>query len=133
MRRLVAGLTLAVALIGCGDSTGPQSITGTYTLTTILGLPLPAIVVQVPGDEVQVTAGSLTLNSDKTWNASVTQKETTTAGTTTSTLTSTGTYSVSGNTIHAIDPGDDSTLDGSIVNGTLTVTDEQGVTLVFKK
>ena len=59
---------LVFGVTACGDDgTGLQGITGTYTLQSIDGEGLPAVVSAV-GDAVlqEVTAGSIILNEDTT-------------------------------------------------------------------
>ena len=64
----IARAWLALALLGpffgACDSTGPESITGTYQLTTVLGTTVPAVVIQFPDYKLEILEGSATLNAD---------------------------------------------------------------------
>lgn len=59
---------LGFALVACGDdSTGPESITGTYTLQSIDGEVLPAfLAVPTEAITIEITAGSVTLEKNMT-------------------------------------------------------------------
>lgn len=86
--------------------------------------------------KLEITAGSATLNEDKTFSASITFRETEGTTVTTTTETDTGTYTVSGNTVTFNSPGTGSSFTGTLSGGTLTVTDEEEgvvVVLVFEK
>ena len=96
MRRLAVtlGAALSLALAGCSDSTGPRAgLAGTYTLRTVNGQALPAVVSSFS----TLTAGQVRLNGDGTFSASHTSRQTTPGGTTTVTQNITGTYTRSGN------------------------------------
>ncbi len=105
-----------------GDSTGPGGIFGTYTLVSIDGENLP-VTLQILDTEVEITAGSLRLNSDNTYTMSLTM----TVEGTTDTGDVSGTFTVDGSTID-FDEG----FTGTVSGNTLTVSDE-GVALVFRK
>jgi hypothetical protein len=58
---------LLVALTACSDATAPEveeSHLGTYNLVTVNGVPLPFSVWQNGDDRLDVTAASITLNED---------------------------------------------------------------------
>jgi hypothetical protein len=57
MRRLV--LVLVLVLIGCSDSTGPVTLSGSYALRFINGAPLPAGLPEFP-DGSRIEFGALT-------------------------------------------------------------------------
>ena len=118
-----------------GDATGPggTSIFGTYTLETINGSSLPFVVFQVGNDKVEITAGSVQLNSDNTYSVSVTFRLTEAGTVTTETDTGAGTFTATGSTIQFSDAGDGSgPFTGSISGNTLTIIDD-GDTFVFGK
>lgn len=64
---LASTLLFAVA---CSDSSGPgqATVTGTYTLMTLNGSPIPA-TFEEEGVSVRVTSGTLTLSSGNTFSA----------------------------------------------------------------
>ena len=124
-------LLFPILFLACGDSTGPEAIAGNYTLRTIDGQDLPAVILQVLNDKVEVTAGSLRINSDLTFSSSLTAAATTSGTTTSATDTQTGTYTLNGTAI-TLRFQDASTSTGSITGNTLTVIDE-GLSLVYRK
>lgn len=67
--RIAGAALIATLLAGCGDSTGPASIEGTYPLRTYRYEPLPATVSEQPDHAVQITGGSITLNGDLTFHS----------------------------------------------------------------
>ncbi len=131
MRPVALTVALAVSLLtGCGDATGPEAIAGNYALRTINGQDLPFILVQVLSDKIEITAGSVRINSDNTYSTSVTVAITEGGTTTSETGTSTGTYTLNGTAITFTSEGE--TFTGSITGNTLTIIDE-GLTLVYQK
>ena len=134
MRPVALTVALAVSLLtGCGDATGPEAIAGNYTLRSINGQDLPFIIVQVLADKIEVTAGSVRINSDNTFSSSLTLAITETEGgtTTSETGTTTGTYTLNGTAITFTSEGETST--GSITGNTLTIIWDEGLTLVYQK
>ena len=69
MRKLVAFLLVA-AVAGCDSRIGPSyvaplpTIAGTYTLRTVNGAPLPAVIEQTVGSTTTVTADTVTFRTD---------------------------------------------------------------------
>jgi hypothetical protein len=75
MRRLitVVALALALPLTACADNTAPEdTLEGIYNLETINGIALPWLAVQVEGDKIEVTCGSITLGADGTFTDEMT-------------------------------------------------------------
>lgn len=140
MRRL-AGSALLVMLAACGgDSTGPNaSIAGSYTLQTVNGVNVPAVVFQDTQEKDELTGGNISLNTNKTWTGVLTARITDLTSSTSQTFNApaNGTYTSSGGTITLTDAVDGSQLTGSIGGGTLTISGDIGVgaviTLVFKR
>ncbi len=138
MRRFLTVMTVVLAgglLPACGDddSTGPGSVSGTYTLQTIDGTSLPFVLFQIGNDKIEITAGSVRLNSDNTYSISISLRLTRAGTVTTETDTGAGTYTASGSTIQFSDSGDgEGPFTGSISGNTLTIIDE-GVAFVFTK
>ncbi len=140
MRRFLTVMTVVLAgglLTACGDDgdsmgTGGTSIFGTYALQTIDGTSLPFVLIQIGNDKIEVSAGSVRLNSDNTYSISISLRLTTAGTVTTETDTGAGTFTASGSTIQ-FSPGDGSNaFTGSISGNTLTIIDE-GDTFVFGK
>ena len=83
MRRLVwcwCSIVILLAAVGCGDSTGPGTISGTYTLRTIDGIDLPLALpvgqtcevllspaVCVETVRLEVRSGTVLLSADSTY------------------------------------------------------------------
>ena len=134
MRKL---LLVAVAVLGmtaCGDSTGlgGGSTSGTYTLRTVNGANLPATILQVGADRLEITAASATLNVDNTYSTLVTLRETVGTASQTVSETDIGTYTETNGALRMTST-DTSVLTGSVGSGTLTLIGENGVVLVFRK
>jgi len=75
---MLARTVLAAALLAaaaCGDDdddpAGPADISGTYTLRTVDGNPVPATFSDPDGDELRFNSGSLTLNQGGTYNGAL--------------------------------------------------------------
>lgn len=92
---------LGVLLLGaCGGdaSTGVNGdASGTYTLRSIGGKPLPLTVSTGPTSTVTFKSGSLTVNTNSTFSATLDLDETVSGTVTSTTSTCLGTYSQSGN------------------------------------
>jgi hypothetical protein len=70
VRKLIGilALSLALSLVGCGDSTGPEEgIEGVYTLQTVNGATLPWFAGEFDAIRVDVVSGSVTLLADGTF------------------------------------------------------------------
>ena len=105
-------------LTACGDSTGPESVAGTYILQTVNGEALP---VTVQGDVL--SAGSIQLNSAGTYTVSLTIDGQAESGT--------DTFTVDGSTVTFLDEGDVDFTE-TVSGDTLTIVDD-GFTFVFRK
>jgi hypothetical protein len=133
---IVPVLLLSLLLAACGDSTGPgdngtTGVAGTYNLQTVNGNPLPFTVLQVGEDKLEVTAGRVTLNADRTFSASVTFREKEGTSERTTTETDSGTYTQNGNTIRF--SNSDGTEDTATINGNDLTISTRGVTLLFRR
>jgi len=96
------GVLFAAALLACGDSgdsTSPESIEGVYTLQTINGGGLPAIVYEDEAAKVEIVAGAITLGPGTKWSISLTARATVDADVSTNTETLDGTWSRSASTL----------------------------------
>lgn len=63
MRTLAAAFVI-VGLAGCGDSTGPGSVSGLYNLETVNGVRLPATA----SPNRRVTEGTMRIQAEGTWS-----------------------------------------------------------------
>ena len=135
--------TLALALIACGDSTGPggsnANVTGTYALRTINGTSVPVTLVQIPGYSLRILSATLTLNAPNTFSTIGTYQETEGAVTVTVSETCTGTYTLNGTSIAFSEAFSNNTDCGGNYNGNwdgsrkVTVALDATVQAVFEK
>lgn len=135
---LTAGM-LAASLAACsGDATGPDADTlaGEYILFTIDGQSLPVIVDQVGNDIAEVTEGSVTLQSNGTFDDVTTLRITESGVVTTEVDATQGNWTVSGTTV-TFTPNDGSgsyTMTWDIQQGQRRLTQLfQGFTLVYER
>jgi hypothetical protein len=126
-RRLVLG-ALLVLLAACGDSTGPETIVGTYSLRTVNGAGLPYVIAQAGADKDELIDDAFTLNEGGTWTESGHLRSTRSGVVTTQSVVASGTYTRTGTAITLTD-GSESTS-GTVSAGTLTISD-QGVSAVY--
>lgn len=140
--RWVLGSALLAMLVACGGdkATGPNtSVTGNYTLRTVNGINVPAVVFQNATEKDELTAGNINLNADKTWSGSLSARATnlTTGAMATVSVPANGTYTTNNGSITLTDASDNSQLTGTVGGGTLTIAGNVGlgvpITLVFKQ
>ena len=103
MRKFILAV-IAVTALACGGgsdkSTGPNAaVAGTYTLRTINGQILPVIIDQEGNDKLEITGGTVTLNSDLSFVDATTYRLTLSGQVTSETDTGFGTYVVTGNNV----------------------------------
>ena len=132
-RTFVAVLAcLALAITGCGDSTGSgaSSRAGTYTLRTVNGGTLPYTFVLSNGVMIRFTEGQTTLNGDGTFGISLTYEIRPITYIDKYTDDGTGTYTVTNGAVrlNRADLEDDYT--GTLSRNTLTLM-IQGDAFVF--
>ena len=124
---------LALALAACTDAgTGVGNLTGTYTLRTINGDPVPAtLVFTSPSDHLELLEGQIRLASDGTY-ADRTRVQETKRGVTTEYLDDTqGRWSVVGTALLLMDDADAANVTrGVIGDGRITITGYGGTTAV---
>ena len=141
MRKLIGSILLAMVVACGGDkATGPNaSITGNYTLRTVNGNALPAVVFQNTTEKEELSAGNINLNADRTWSGALSLRSTnlTNGATATLSVPANGTYTNNNGSITLTDARDNSQLTGTVGGGTLTIVGDTGlgalVTLVFKQ
>lgn len=111
MRRLVLRLGLASAALAAGacGGDGPPAITdptddadlavGVYALLTINGQPLPFLLDQEGSDLLEITAGTVSLELNRSFSDVTTYRLTLSGVVTTETDGATGTWDLAGNTV----------------------------------
>jgi hypothetical protein len=126
-------VTLAFALVACGDSTGPSdsSIAGTYSLSTVNGMPVPVTIFQIGDDKLEIATGTLTLGASNTFNLQIGLRYTEEGVVTTETDGTTGTYTRNGGSLVFTAIGGE-TSSGSVSGNSVTMS-EEGLVLVFGK
>ena len=131
MRRLASVVLTGVLLAACGgDAFSPEGVSGVYNLESVNGNRLPA-EIELPPERFVFTAGSVTLNADGTFSASLTSETTTEGITDTETSTDSGTFTlVAPSTIRFTEAGGE-TFSGTLEGGRLTLLVD--VTLVYRK
>lgn len=139
---LLAALVFTLVACGGDKATGPQSVTGSYTLRTVNGGGLPGVVYQDTQQKFEVTDGTLVLAGDNTWQgtlgARITDLTTNQAQSFPALALSGGTYTLTGSTLTLKDPVDGLTFTGTVSGGTMTVNVDliglgQATALVYSK
>jgi hypothetical protein len=126
MRRLISIVMLG-ALVACGGgdkATGPgESMSGDFTLRTLNGSNLPGLLFQDATGKLEVIAGNLNFNTDRTWSGAVTVRFTSIGGgASTQTAPRNGTYQLNGSAIVVRDNTNGSNYNGTISGNTLTAS-----------
>ena len=138
MKRINGMVSVGVAclaLVACGDSFGPDSVSGTYDLTSVNGTPMPATITVVEeGVSIQLAfeVGTLTLNANLTYLFSV--RITVSGGgfSLTETDTDSGTYVLEEQATIRFTSTDGSTATAAWAGESITVISEVE-TLIFEK
>ncbi|HEX2781358.1 MAG TPA: hypothetical protein VHM30_17785 [Gemmatimonadaceae bacterium] len=98
MRARLCTLALAAVVLGCGDSSSPKSIAGSYPLVSVDGHSVPTIAIQETGYTLEVLSGNVTINANGTFADTYTIRETLNATTfPPATIACNGTWTRSGN------------------------------------
>ncbi len=129
-------------MFGCDDSFSPSGVSGAYTLRSVNGRNIPFSETVTLGGltlTVEITSGTLRLNSDATWSMSVTTSRTEGGTTVTDTETESGIFTLvrfsacksSASEPNTIRFTDGDTFDGTWNGDTITIID--GGTLVFRR
>ena len=131
--KILATLALILVLGACTDSTGSNSTdhVGVYTMTTINGDALPATLSSNGADSVEVTAGTVTLNADRTFSETVSYRITKAGAETTEQELVVGLYSRSRN--HFNLNGSDGSLLAADLDGTALTMLRGAFELVYQK
>jgi len=138
MRRFIGSALLALLVACGGDSTGP-SVAGNYTLRTVNGANVPAVVFQDAQEKDELTSGNINLSSSNSWTGLLTVRVTDVPSGQTLNFSApaNGTFTTSGNSITLTDAADGSQLTGTVGGGTLSISGDIGlgtvITLVFQR
>jgi hypothetical protein len=130
---LLAGALVLGACGGGDDPAGPslQSI-GTYTLSTVNGQPLPAVLLEDATRKVEILSDVVTLRENGTWSETASLRTTTPTGAVTTTPSNdSGTYSVNGSAL-VLSSGQSGTTMATLLGSSLTIADA-GLVLVYVK
>ena len=130
--RIASGVLLATSLACGGDSTAPETIEGTYTLQTIDGQALPAIVDQDETEKNEITAGSIKLGAGTTFTITLTLRTTIGSEVVTITDGTTGTWTRSGSTV-TMRTTDGVVIPARLSANALTVGEDDGFVWVFRR
>ena len=128
-----------LAATGCSDSNAPDnSHVGSYALVSVNGAPLPLTVIDQPSLKISVQDGALALAANKSYTQTLSVLIVTDGvAAPVEHLSCTGSYTKSGNTftLTSVESADCSgvTATGTLSGNTLTVTDDSGETLVFRR
>ncbi len=132
MRRILSIGALCL-LVACGEDSNsvfsPSGVSGTYNLTSVNGVALPATVTGEDDlgnpETVTFTAGSLTLQADGTHTSSVTAAAF-------GTDTGTGTYTLVGTSTINFVESDGETFSGTLSGNRITIFAD-ALTFIFEK
>ena len=130
-RRILA-FALVYLASSCCDSVAPPTIFGTYELQTVDGKPLPTVLLDQDGYVFTAEDASYTLREDGTFINFLTWREEYLGWTHDFTHSFEGTYSISGELVIFVWPGEDNTWTGFLRGGELSVT-EHGNTWLYRK
>lgn len=119
MNLALAATTVVLAACAGNDSTGPESIAGTYTLRTVNNTQLPFTTSQDATYKAEILASAITLRDDETFSWDFTGRSTDNGIVDQGTDTFTGTYTVVGSTITFLDP--EGSTSASLGDGTITM------------
>lgn len=133
MRSVILGLVVATSVACYDDSiVGSPSVTGTYTLRTINGSPLPYVLSETATSKIEVLDRAFTLHQGSTYAESGHLRRTENGETTIVSTPATGTYRLEANSV-SFQRNGGSSLAIAIVNGNTMTFVEPGMTLMFRK
>ncbi|HEY0022926.1 MAG TPA: lipocalin family protein [Longimicrobium sp.] len=128
---------ICMLVAACSDVTSSDSITGTYTLRTVNGDVVPAVIYDSDSGTEEVLDGSVRLDEDGSGSIIIRVRSTLGGGAPeTETRTANGTYTRSGSTITItfLDEGETVTQVGQLQGETLMFMDDLGGDVyVFRK
>lgn len=124
MQRLLLAAVCVFAL-ACSDSTGPESVLGTYSLRTVNGQPLPWVYDRFAYDQSEIVSEWIRLDGGGHAFQSLTEHSLSRG---TITMTFSYKWSISGSTIVFTDSLSGSDTPATISGGTITHTAEMTTT-----
>ena len=133
LRKLTRGSLPLIFLlaVGCGDSTGPSGLAGTYELVAADGQQLPVTIQLTAFSRTDLVAGSVTLTATNGVSTSITVETTVGGQTTVSTDGGLGTYASQGSAL-VITYTSGAQEQASVSGNALTLF-SQGHTFVFRR
>ena len=134
MRQMLAGFVAAscLACFSDGGIVGSSSVTGTYTLRSINGSPLPYTISGSGTDKTEILAESITLFQGGTYARERNSRVTANGQVANETVTEGGTYNLFGNSISMRASGTGPLVQAVINANTMTLV-EAAMTSVFSK
>lgn len=135
MRRLLS-LTLALALIACGDDDSTSaptsaSVAGTWNLQTVNGSALP-FTLSAASPKIELLSSSVNVTANGTWTSTTQTRTTIGTQATTASSTQSGTYTLSGSAV-SIRSTDGTTVQAGTVSGNTLTLAQTGLTFVYQK
>ena len=135
-KTLLSTVALAVAFTtACGgdSSTGPNSVAGTYSLTTVNSSPLPFVFINDASGKFEILSDVYSVSDNGTYTNPTIVRSTVNGEVTTDTLMSDGTYTRSGSSITLTDSSDPTNkLSGTVTASALTIN-ASGFVLVYQR
>ena len=133
MPLLTIALLLSALACGGDGATAPQaSVVGAYSLKTVNGASLPITMEEVGSNKVEILYGTLTLNTDGTFNSSAMYRVTHEDVTSAVPGFGHGTYTLRGKALTFAYP--DSTTESATWDGANEITlSTEGYTVVFRR
>ena len=135
MRRLLAVALVLAAACGGDSTTAPtvqQQITGTWSLSTVNGSPVPFTVAQTGTNKVELVSDVFVIASTGSFTQTTTVRTTVNGVVTTQSAADAGSYTVNGTAITLHFNSDASTATASFSGNTFTTTDG-GLALVYRR
>jgi hypothetical protein len=120
--RILPAVAVLLLVGACGDSTGPkENQVGVFQLRLVGAQPLPAVYIDKSDLKIEIIAGSVRIESDGTYEAWGTKRETKAGQVSIATSSYGGTYSIKGTKV-TFPPEDGWFTTGSLRGDTLTVS-----------
>ena len=136
MRKLFSVAAICLVLSACGDAFTPDGTSGTYDLTLVNGISMPAsISIVEDGITVQFSfdTGTLTLRADGTYTFASTLTITSGSTTVAETETESGTFALQEPATIIFTATDGDTGSGTIAGGIITIIDDEFVFVLEKR
>ena len=133
LRRSLLSLLISLAVLSCGDATGPNSkAVGTWRLQTVNGLSLPFTLEGDGANKLELTAETLTLIASGKVTMVTAFRVTDGGNVSTESIPDAGTYIINGSTVSFTFPSDGSTPTATVSSNTMTL-DDIGLTFVYRR